>query len=180
MPIFRVSVLRFPTLLSWSALFACCIVVRVFYLEQGRRGPVRVTLLVNVWLSHKPAGISPLPARIAATLSKGVEVPALSFERPVVFYPVSIQQETPRSDGAVQREAQASTVIIKAPLGPKCMLELMVPTSGRLSTGECNALHSFALLYREGCHSRIVTREGGEQGEVEGAVVSGGTDLGLR
>lgn len=130
---------------------------------------MRVTLLVNVWLSHRPEGIAPLPPELAATLSSrdASASPLLSFDRPVAFFPVSIGTD----DEALVRRQEAdefsvgetggSTMVINAPLGPTLFLELQAPTPGILSVDCLRALHSFALVHREGSLARISTESGG-------------------
>lgn len=128
---------------------------------------MRVTLLVNVWLSHKPKGVEPLPATIAAALSCGdlSAQPSLCFDRPAAFAPVSIHEEihTPpllqqEEAGIPVRDTRGRTMIIQAPLGPTLSLEMQTPTPQRLSMGDLKALHSFALVYREGCFPRVKAR----------------------
>lgn len=127
---------------------------------------MRVTLLVNVWLSHKPKGIAPLPASIAASLSgnRGLSAqPSLCFDRRVAFSPVSIHKEEDTSllrqdqAGLSAGETKGSTTVIKAPLGPTLLLELRAPTPQRLSVGELKALHSFGLVYGDGGFPRVKT-----------------------
>lgn len=126
---------------------------------------MRVTLLVNVWLSHKPEGVAPLPADLAATLSSGgvIASPLLCFDRPIPFIPVSIEKE---NEALARRpeKADGATMVINAPLGPTLVLELQAPTPRRLSAGRLKALHSFALVFREESLSRISTGHGGEAG----------------
>lgn len=130
---------------------------------RRRRGRMRVTLLVNIWLSHKPKGISPLPASIAASLSGGGPSAPLSlrFDRPFTFSPVSVNDrkdtQLPRQEQAGVSEPRGSTMLIKAPLGPSLFLELRTPTPQRLSMGDLKWLNSFALVYRESGFPRIKT-----------------------
>lgn len=136
---------------------------------------MRVTLLVNVWLSHKPEGVAPLPADLAATLSStGVgSSPSPCFDRPVAFFPVSVigneSEATVRrqeADGVSVEEAAGSMMAINAPLGPTVSVELRLPTPERLSLGRLRALHSFALSCKEGVLARISMGNGGGAGDV--------------
>lgn len=139
-------------------------------LRQRKRGQMRVTLLVNVWLSHKPEGVATLPADVAVTLSSrgASSSPLLCFDRPVALFPVSIGKENEalvrrqEADGVSVGGAEGSTMVINAPLGPTISLELRAPRPESLSVGRLKALHSFSLLCREGRLARIKARhEGG-------------------
>lgn len=111
-----------------------------------------MTLLVNVWLGHKPAGSAPLPASVASALSRGRDLPSLSFNRPVAFVPVPIEKE-------MLLETEPSAMVVEAPLGPTILLELLAPVPERLlSTADRRSMHSFVLMYGGGCCSRISTR----------------------
>lgn len=133
---------------------------------------MRVTLLVNVWLFHKPEGVAPLPADLAVSLSSrsASASPLLCFDRPVDFFPLSVGKQNEalvkrhEVGGVSEGEAKGSTMVINAPLGPTISVELRVPTPGSLSVGRLKALHSFALLYREGSLSCVTTRSGGGAG----------------
>lgn len=136
---------------------------------------MRVTLLVNVWLSHRPEGVAPLPADLAATLSsRGAGLPpSPCFDRPVAFFPVSMvgkeNEPTVRRQepgGVSVEETEGSTMVISAALGPTISLELRVPTPERLSAGRLKALHSFAVSCEDGRLARISAGYGGAAGEV--------------
>lgn len=122
---------------------------------QRRRGRKRVTLLVNVWLKHKPSGIARLPASIAQNLSGGVGYPFPCFEQRVSFFPVPVER-VPLGCGkasarvAEAREQSEETIEFKGPLGPTTDLKLRLPTPERLSMSDWKALHSFELSYGEG------------------------------
>lgn len=119
-----------------------------------------MTLLVNVWLSHKPSGMARLPVDIAANLSGGEGLPSLCFERPVAFSPVPVDW-APLGCGdasvGVEREKNPpeATIELEGPLGPTSFLTVRYPTLERLSTGDRKLLHSFALSYGEGCYPSI-------------------------
>lgn len=180
-----------PSVLCFLPDFLLTFLSIVFYAFRSqrrprRRGRMRVTLLVNVWLSHKPKGIAPLPARIAASLSSGGlgAPPSLCFDRPVAFSPVSVNKEKEtllrQEEAGVPSvgETGGSTMVIKAPLGPTLLLELRAPTPQRLSTGDLTALHSFALVYREGTFPRVSTWNKEKVGAVacvQGSKQSGGS-----
>lgn len=138
-----------------------------------------MTLLVNVWLSHRPDGVSSLPAALAASLSTSSgpgAPPRPRFDRPVLFSPVPVEEkegkkekrgnETPlrqeRADGMAmasgRKTGEESVVVIREPLGPTLLLELRAPAPERLLAGGLKALHSFALVCGEGSSSRISTR----------------------
>lgn len=166
-PFSLVPPLPFGRLWSWFHLGALPI------FQRRRQGRTRVTLLVNVWLSHRPDGVSPLPAALAASLSTMSDGPVSPlrprFDRPVAFSPVPVgeeneqRNETPlrreRADGmASAREAGESAVVIRELLGPTLLLELRAPAPQRLLAGDLKSLHSFALVCREGRSSRISTR----------------------
>jgi len=68
--------------------------------------------------------------------------------------------------GVSVEETEGSAMVINAPLGPNISLELRVPTPERLSVGRLKALHSFALLCKEGRLVRILTGHGGAAGDV--------------
>lgn len=126
-----------------------------------------MTLLVNVWLSHKPKGIAPLPADVAGSLSN-ISVP-LCFDRPVDFVPVPVEKEketqpSQEEAGVSIRGTRPSSMLLNVPLGPTLVLEVRAPTPERLSTGGFEQAHSFALVYREGSHSRISTQQAEEVG----------------
>jgi len=174
--------------------------LRAFQRRKRRR--VRVTLLVNVWLSHRPDGVSPLPAALAASLSRSSgpgAPPRPRFDLPVAFSPVPAEEnmtdakkrkETPsrqeKADGMVSaRETGGSAVVIREPLGPTLLLELRAPAPDRLSAGDLKALHSFTLVCGAGSSSRISTRHEERAGGaacVDGAARAGGgsgTDRGF-
>ncbi|CAM9141125.1 unnamed protein product [Scytosiphon promiscuus] len=136
---------------------------------------VRATLLVNVWMSHKPAGIAPLPADIATSLTSRHRDPSvpflLSFGRPVDFTPVPIVSRKElvhqhQEDAGVIPLGinQASEMLIDVPLGPTILLEVRAPSPGRLAAGDLKSLHSFEVLYGEGCNSRASKRKKDEAG----------------
>ncbi|CAM9552347.1 unnamed protein product [Ectocarpus sp. 6 AP-2014] len=131
------------------------------------QGRMRVTLLVNVWLSYKPKGITSLPADVAGSLSN-MSVP-LCFDRPGDFVPVPVEkdketQPSQEEDGVSVRGTKSSSMLLNVPLGPTLLLEVRAPTPERLSTGGFKENHSFALVYAEGSHSRISTVQAGEVG----------------
>lgn len=117
---------------------------------------MRITLLVNVWLSHKPTGSTRLPAGVAATLSKGLELPPLCFDRPIKSSPVLIDKEAIRFETPALACVEGSVVVVKAPLGPTCLVEIRVPTREVLSTDGRIDLDAFVLLYEKGCRPRIL------------------------
>lgn len=117
---------------------------------------MRVTLLVNVWQSHKPVGSARLPAGIAAALSKGLELPSLCFGRPVNFSPVLIGKEEMRFEMPALACVEGSVVVLKAPLGPTSLVEIRVPTRETLSADGRIVLHAFVLLYEKGCRPRVL------------------------
>lgn len=128
---------------------------------------MRVTLLVNVWLSHKPKGIASLPADVAGSLSN-ISVP-LCFDRPGDFVPVPVEKEketqpSQEEAGVSIRGTKPSSMLLNVPLGPTILLEVRAPTPERLSTGGFKENHSFALVYAEGSHSRISTVQAWEVG----------------
>lgn len=131
---------------------------RIFFSQCCHRH-MRVTLLVNVWLSHKPSGVAPLPRSIAASLSRASDVPELSFERPLEFHPVSVEStRAANTRGGVFETTGDSTVTIEAPLGPTCYLAFHAPSSKKLSTGDCEGRHSFLVSFEKGKDARILTR----------------------
>eukprot|EP00903_Cladosiphon_okamuranus_P007847 g7590.t2 len=153
---------------------------------RRKRGRMRVTLLVNVWLSHKPEGVEALPADLAATLSSRSASPSplFRFDRPVAFFPMSIENESEaltrrqEADGVSLGEAEVPTMVIVAPLGPAISLELRAPRPDSLSVGRLKALHSFALSCRQGRLARIIARHhGGASGvsEVDYATIEEGS-----
>lgn len=121
---------------------------------------MRVTLLVNVWLSHKPKGIAPLPGDVAGSLSNN-SIP-LCFDRPVEFVPVPVEKEnetqpSQEETGVSVRGTKPSSMLLNVSLGPTLLLEVRAPTPERLSTGSLKETHSFALVSKDGSHSRIST-----------------------
>lgn len=132
-----------------------------------------MTLLVNVWLSHKPSGMARLPAGIAVKLSAGEGFPSLCFERPVAFSPVPVEWEPLGSGNASagvegQTKQPEATIEFEGPLGPASLLTLRCPTPERLSTGDWKSMHSFALLYRDGCCPSISCSQARPDLEPEG------------
>ena len=121
---------------------------------------MRVTLLANVWLSHKPSGVSPLPPDIATSLGRAVDIPNLSFELQLEFHPVAVEgSETTNDGGNISETAKGSTYAFEAPLGPTSYLEFYAPASKRLSTGDCKPRHAFVLRFERNKYARILTRK---------------------
>ena len=140
---------------------------------QRQRGRRRVTLLVNVWLSHQPLGMARLPADIAATLSGYEGLPSLCFERPVAFLPVSVERSPLGCGYALvevggEKEQPEATIEFQGPLGPTSLLTLRYPTPERLSTGDRKSMHSFALSYGKGCCPSISSSQARPDLEPEG------------
>lgn len=119
---------------------------------------MRVTLLVNVWLAHKPAGIRPLSSSIANTLSANLrDFGNPSFDQAIDFTPVPVAKRCTHSEDTIagRETGGAKAMMIEAPLGPTSLLQLRAPTPDSLSTGGLERQCSFVLLYGEDCRSRI-------------------------
>lgn len=122
---------------------------------QQTQGRVRVTFLVNVWLSHKPLGIAPLPQALAATISRAPDLPPLDFDHSVTFAPVKLPVNDDSDIGASDRDALVATVGVKAALGTATFLEMCVPRSETWSARERRGLHAFVLRLEDGFRARI-------------------------
>lgn len=152
---------------SHAVLFFISVLIIGYIQPHGERGRLRVTLLVNVWLSHKPLGIAPLPHAIAATLGRGADLPALNFEHRVAFAPVKLPTDAEIRDGCVGQGASeegglgTNTVFIKTPLSTTACLEMYLPRSETLSTQERRGLHAFVLRSESGFRARLTDFVGG-------------------
>lgn len=118
---------------------------------------MRVTLLVNVWLSHKPLEIAPLPQAIAAMLSRAPDLPVLNFDHPVMFSPVRlpVNDAVSNGDDSDRGVALTATVAVKMALGTATFLEMCVPRSETMSEGKRRGLHAFLLQLEDGFRARI-------------------------
>lgn len=132
-----------------------------------------MTLLVNVWLCHKPLGIAPLPQAVAATLGRGADLPALNFEHRVEFSPVKLPINAESCDscgddgvsegGALGRKC----VFIKTPLSTTTCLEMYLPRSEILSAQERRGLHAFVLRSESSFRARLTDFVAGASGTGE-------------
>lgn len=181
-----------PTVASYPLKLAAQLFLRAYIaplllfptLQRQRKRRMRVTLLVNIWLAHKPSGIAPLPKSIALTLSKGLDIASICFDRKATFSPVRVEEETVLRRGGVGAQgvdaegvAEASTVVVEAPLGPTVLLELRAPTVARLLTGDLRGLHSLLLIYGGKSCSRIISFNNDKLHNMQGHSVSHNRDL---
>lgn len=141
-----------------------------------------MTLLVNVWLSHKPLGIAPLPNVVAAILSRATDFRGLDFSHKVNFSPVNLPLESTGRDGCANSgsgggscdgnsvgdsDVAPTTVEIKAALAATTFIEMCLPTPEALSTSTRQDLHAFLVQFKNGCRARISSSNGSSSKSAE-------------
>lgn len=109
----------------------------------------RVTLLVNVWVSHKPLGVRPLPPGVATKLSQGCRYPVPCFNLPMDFTPVAVGEAAEAGAMSVQN--------LRAVLGSNLVLDICVPMPDALVTLGRRGLSAFRLEFGHAHPARITS-----------------------